>query len=490
MPNILRLYYTKTPGRRPPNGKSDGECFVNMSDLQFGIFNNGATTDYLAVRYFSSLATYKSNDYVIQAGVLYSAKADITTPHAFLGTDWNTVAIPSSGGAQYLPLSGGTLTGPLTGTDATFSGTVQSSNAVINSVAGVERSLSWSAGNLKLFYSGVTADGTTWFVASCDNAGAYRATSLAINRTDSGATFAGALTATGKLNASVGVAMGSAVAPGGLADVSRHLDLYGGSYGLNVTSSTLNVVAGGASTGHFTGSGLSITGTLSASGSITTNSSMSLQTTVSIAETSANANAYVGFFTPSTFATRRGYVGLVGGNLVFNSDQWGWQIAMNSSGISLTGGVTTNTDMVCNGNFYTNNGSFAKVTCNQILASGAPMSIGAITASGQIVLQNSFLGQATYPIYYAPGGTDMYFTSDANYKYLFEQGGAWYHLFARSTGSRQWLNNTVWGMILDPSGNFTINGGGYKPGGGRGRLRRTSASRTWLANTTRGWTRS
>ena len=42
----------------------------------------------------------------------------------------------------------------------------------------------------------------------------------------------------------------------------------------------------------------------------------------------------------------------------------------------------------------------------------------------------------------------------------------WYHLFARSTGSRQWLNNTVWGMILDPSGNFTINGGGYKPGGG------------------------
>ena len=54
MPNILRLYYTKTPGRRPPNGKSDGECFVNMSHLQFGIFNNGATTDYLAVRYFSS----------------------------------------------------------------------------------------------------------------------------------------------------------------------------------------------------------------------------------------------------------------------------------------------------------------------------------------------------------------------------------------------------------------------------------------------------
>ena len=111
---------------------------------------------------------------MIQAGVLYSAKADITTPHALLpGTDWNTVAIPSSGGAQYLPLSGGTLTGPLTGTDATFSGTVTASNAVINSVAGIERSLSWSAGNLKLFYSGVTADGTTWFVASCDNAGAY-----------------------------------------------------------------------------------------------------------------------------------------------------------------------------------------------------------------------------------------------------------------------------------------------------------------------------
>ena len=173
----------------------------------------------------------------------------------------------------------------------------------------------------------------------------------------------------------------------------RHLDLYGGSYGLNVTSSTLNVVAGGASTGHFTGSGLSITGTLSASGSITTNSSMSLQTTVSIAETSANANAYVGFFTPSMFATRRGYVGLVGGNLVFNSDQWGWQMGMNASGIFLTG-ATTNTDMVCNGNFYTNNGSFAKVTGNQITASGAPMSIGAITASRPIHLAEQLSGRS------------------------------------------------------------------------------------------------
>lgn len=65
MPNILRLYYTRTAGRRPPNGKSNGECFVNMSDLQFGVYADGKTADYLAVRYFSSLASYKADDYVI-----------------------------------------------------------------------------------------------------------------------------------------------------------------------------------------------------------------------------------------------------------------------------------------------------------------------------------------------------------------------------------------------------------------------------------------
>ena len=192
MPNILG----STTRRRRVADLPTASLTASVSSIWAGPpvrhLQQGATTDYLAVRYFSSLATYKSNDYVIQAGVLYSAKADITTPHAFLGTDWNTVAIPSSGGAQYLPLSGGTLTGPLTGTDATFSG---NSDRLERShqFGGGDRALSlWSAGNLKLFYSGVTADGTTWFVASCDNAGAYRATSLSINRTDSGATFAGA----------------------------------------------------------------------------------------------------------------------------------------------------------------------------------------------------------------------------------------------------------------------------------------------------------
>lgn len=113
MPNILRLYRSKTPGRRPPAGKMDAEVFVNLSDMQVSVFSGGSAADYLAVRYWSSLATYAPSDYVIHAGVLYAAAVAIS-PGAWNQGQWNTVAIPTSGSGQYLPLSGGVLTGPLT----------------------------------------------------------------------------------------------------------------------------------------------------------------------------------------------------------------------------------------------------------------------------------------------------------------------------------------------------------------------------------------
>ena len=82
MPNVLRLFRTAVAGRRPPAGAmTTGEIYVNLSDLQFGV-NVGDTSqvstpgtphDLLAVRYFSALAAYVANDYVIQAATLYAA---------------------------------------------------------------------------------------------------------------------------------------------------------------------------------------------------------------------------------------------------------------------------------------------------------------------------------------------------------------------------------------------------------------------------------
>ena len=43
-----------------------------------------------------------------------------------------------------------------------------------------------------------------------------------------------------------GIDFGSALAPGGVTDLSRHIALYGAAYGFNVTSSRLNVVSGAA----------------------------------------------------------------------------------------------------------------------------------------------------------------------------------------------------------------------------------------------------
>ena len=140
-----------------PTGRQPGEIYVNWADGQIGVINssNGAQ-DFVAVRFFSTTANYNTGDFVIQGGQLYRAIA-VSPAGAFVPANWaqiggsvgigvapsnpqpgtlwwdsvsgqlfvwyndgntsqwvianNATALLNTG---FLPLAGGTLTGPLT----------------------------------------------------------------------------------------------------------------------------------------------------------------------------------------------------------------------------------------------------------------------------------------------------------------------------------------------------------------------------------------
>jgi hypothetical protein len=98
--------------------RQPGELYTNWPDRQIGVIDSTqAPMDLVAVRFFSSLASYNAGDFVLSGGQVYSAKAAVV-PGAFNATQWNKVTLASDTGT-FLPLSGGTLTGLLTAGGAT-----------------------------------------------------------------------------------------------------------------------------------------------------------------------------------------------------------------------------------------------------------------------------------------------------------------------------------------------------------------------------------
>jgi microcystin-dependent protein len=142
------------PGNRPPPGHSPGELYVNWPDGQLGAVNgSGNNQDLIAIRFFTTLTSYKTGDFVVNAGALFRANVNIT-PGTFNPNQWlliiptismgtNPPASPQQGqfwwnsndgqlyvyyndgnsiqwvvannfdGGAYLPLIGGTMSGPL-----------------------------------------------------------------------------------------------------------------------------------------------------------------------------------------------------------------------------------------------------------------------------------------------------------------------------------------------------------------------------------------
>ena len=105
---------SSTPGNMPAAGtRQPGELWITFPDIQIGYIDASRNAQkVVAVRFFSALANYVAGDFVIQAGVLYAAKAS-TPAGAFNISQWTRIGAATDAGGPYLPIAGGTLTGDL-----------------------------------------------------------------------------------------------------------------------------------------------------------------------------------------------------------------------------------------------------------------------------------------------------------------------------------------------------------------------------------------
>lgn len=139
--------------------------------------------------------------------------------------------------AGYLPLTGGTVTGT-----TTFSAALPLRFGGVNAGA---MPATYFGGALTMNFSNGGGEVDFWnlYPSAATSFNWYQATGTGTNTLLMTLSAAGALTlTTGDLVANAGVSFGSAVAPGGNADLSRHISLYSTTFGFSITSSRLNYV--------------------------------------------------------------------------------------------------------------------------------------------------------------------------------------------------------------------------------------------------------
>ena len=114
MPNIVQSYRTSTPNTVPAAGaRQAGELWVNLPDNQLGVINASQNPQkLLPVRFFSATTAYVAGEFVIQGSAIYSAKSAVPAG-AFNATQWTMIGSSTDLGGPYLPLVGGTMTGPI-----------------------------------------------------------------------------------------------------------------------------------------------------------------------------------------------------------------------------------------------------------------------------------------------------------------------------------------------------------------------------------------
>jgi hypothetical protein len=112
--NRIQTIRANTTGVRPAAGSNlPGVLYANWPDRQIGVVDSGKNPiDLLAVRVFSTTAAYAVGAYVVQGGFLYRANA-AAGPGGFVPAQWDKVQTTVDITGAYLPISGGTLTGPL-----------------------------------------------------------------------------------------------------------------------------------------------------------------------------------------------------------------------------------------------------------------------------------------------------------------------------------------------------------------------------------------
>jgi hypothetical protein len=155
-------------GVRPVAGsRAPGELYVNWPDMQLGVIDESKTpNDLLAVRFFSVNTNYASGDVVWQGGHLWHANQAIPAgPFNPAQWDQNTTA----GSGNYLPLTGGTMTGALvlagdpTGPLGAATKQYIDNNKLALSGGTLTGGLTLSAGNLAVSAGNISASGSGTF---------------------------------------------------------------------------------------------------------------------------------------------------------------------------------------------------------------------------------------------------------------------------------------------------------------------------------------
>jgi hypothetical protein len=114
MTSRIQTLRSSVAGNVPANGvRAPGEIWTNFPDKQFGVIDASQNAQkLLAVRIFSSTASYVTGDMVSQAGAIYAANTNVPAG-AFTPSQWNKLASMTDVVGAYLPIAGGTLTGAL-----------------------------------------------------------------------------------------------------------------------------------------------------------------------------------------------------------------------------------------------------------------------------------------------------------------------------------------------------------------------------------------
>jgi hypothetical protein len=406
MPNQVRALRSSTSQARPA-GRLPGELYVNFADNQLGVISASNTAlDLLAVRNFSVLANYLASDYVIYQGILYRALS-ASNPGNFIPANWSAI--------------GGSVT-----VSDTAPASPQAGQLWFDSVGG----------QLYVYYN----DGNTsqWVIA------VNQATpDLSGLLPKSGGTMTGPLILaadpTGPLQAATKeyVDAGNATV---LAAANTKLPLTGGS---------------------LSGS-LSVTGSLSVSGDVTVVGTTHAQTssfgtTDFIAFTGgAGVDRYLQGF-PGYYlhwSTSSGNLQFVGNNAQLGI----WDYAGN---LTVTSNINAGGNIICpntvQGAYLYSTGA---VQAGTYVNANSSMSAGTSLSAGTYVLASSG------PLYPSYGNWSGFMVGNIGGLPGTQYSGSWYDAWRTSDGMRFFQSPVGSVHQFDGSGNYTINGNGFKPGGG------------------------
>jgi hypothetical protein len=141
MPNVFQILRSAVSKRRPSDAsRKAGELFVNFADRTLGVVDEQRKPmDLTAVPFHSPAATYVVGDLVRQGSAIYRCTTAVAVAAPFDPANWAEITTDPAVLAGMLPLSGGTMTGPLIAPKITAQGPSAEFDMLLTSGTGFAR---------------------------------------------------------------------------------------------------------------------------------------------------------------------------------------------------------------------------------------------------------------------------------------------------------------------------------------------------------------